>query len=437
MKRKLTENIPLKIMSVAVAILVWLLVVNIDNPIVTRPYTVTNVELINNQYVEDDGKMPLREKDQESVRVMITGKRKTLDKIRESDIHAAADLQQAVSLDTDPVMVPIVATLPNYPTILQEYIKVTPQNLSVHLEEKETQEFPVNVNLGDSKPGKGYEIGTRTIYPEKIKITGPKSLVNKIDKVNVDISREVEGKTQDIAGEYSLTIFDKNEEVLLDSEMNNLRIDNNGKVNVTIKLWKVRTDVKIVAVGYQGEPAEGYMVDSINTVPETVSVAGTEEALEELRKIDNSIWIPQENIDISGRDTDKEIKINLTDMLSEGLKLTSNTSEDVWVKVNILPVGSHAYELATNEIKVKNPPDDLQVTFDSAKIEVRVKAADGSLEDFDENKIKASIDLEDKEVGSYEVPVDIILPKGYELVGDVYTDVKISEVSSVAEESEK
>ena len=51
-KRKLTDNLSLKIMSVAIAIVVWLIVVNIDNPVGTNYYTITDVELINKEYVE-------------------------------------------------------------------------------------------------------------------------------------------------------------------------------------------------------------------------------------------------------------------------------------------------------------------------------------------------------------------------------------------------
>ena len=63
------------------------------------------------------------------------------------------------------------------------------------LEEKVTQEFLVNVNYGSSQPGKGYEVGSQTASPEKVKITGPKSLVNKIDKVNATV--DVDGRTKD------------------------------------------------------------------------------------------------------------------------------------------------------------------------------------------------------------------------------------------------
>ena len=196
-KRKLTDNLSLKIMSVAIAIVVWLIVVNIDNPVGTNYYTITDVELINKEYVESSdtiGKMCMPEENQDSVKVAITASKKVRDRIRLSDITAVADLQQAVSLDTDPVMVPITVTC-SAAGVLPSDIKVTPQNLTVNLDEKETQEFVVNVSKGDTKPGKDYEVGSLTASPEKIRITGPKTLVNKIDKVNATIA--LDGNTED------------------------------------------------------------------------------------------------------------------------------------------------------------------------------------------------------------------------------------------------
>ena len=105
MKNKLTRNISLKIMSVATAVLVWMIVVNVDNPIRTVSYTIQNVELLNQTYI--DQKVPLPDTDHGTVRVYITAERKTLSRISASDIRAVADLQQALSFDEDPVMVPI------------------------------------------------------------------------------------------------------------------------------------------------------------------------------------------------------------------------------------------------------------------------------------------------------------------------------------------
>ena len=425
-KKKITDNLSLKIMSVAVAVVVWLIVVNIDNPVGTNYYTITNVELINKEYVESSdtiGKMCMPEENQDTVRVAITADKKTRDKIRVSDISAVADLQQAVSLDTNPVMVPITVTC-SVSGIGPGDIKVTPQNLSVNLDEKETQEFVVNVTRGDTKPGKDYEVGSLTANPEKVRITGPKSLVNKIDKVNAAI--ELNGKTQDFTQEVTLSIIDKNQEALSDSEMNSLRIENNAQVIVTAKLWKIRQGVKISA-GYVGTPAEGYQARMIKTVPDTISVAGSTEGLETLAANDNVITIPSESIDISGESSDVEKKISLKDLLPDNVKLTSDSSEDVWVTVSILPEGSREFSFPTKEIEVKNKPDDLQVTFETAQIAIRIKSDSKDLDDLDVTKdIKASIDLEDKEEGNYEVPVTVSLPDGYEIVENVSTEVVIS-----------
>ena len=433
-KRKLTDNLSLKIMSVAIAIVVWLIVVNIDNPVGTNYYTITDVELINKEYVESSdtiGKMCMPEENQDSVKVAITASKKVRDRIRLSDITAVADLQQAVSLDTDPVMVPITVTC-LASGVLPSDIKVTPQNLTVNLDEKETQEFVVNVSKGDTKPGKDYEVGSLTASPEKIRITGPKTLVNKIDKVNATIA--LDGNTEDYTQEVNLTIYDKNQEALSESEMNSLRIENNAKVVVTAKLWKIRTGVKIAA-GYVGTPAGGYQVGSVKTVPDTISVAGNTEGLESLSENDNMITIPADRIDISGESKDAERKISLKNLLPDNVKLTSDSSEDVWVTVSILPVGSQEFNLPTKNIEVKNKPDNLQVTFETAQIALRIKSESEDLEDLNINEdVKAEIDLKDKEAGNYKVPVKLSLPDGYEMVEDVYTEVVISP-ASVSDES--
>lgn len=436
-KRKLTDNLSLKIMSVAIAIVVWLIVVNIDNPVGTNYYTITDVELINKEYVESSdtiGKMCMPEENQDSVKVAITASKKVRDRIRLSDITAVADLQQAVSLDTDPVMVPITVTC-LASGVLPSDIKVTPQNLTVNLDEKETQEFVVNVSKGDTKPGKDYEVGSLTASPEKIRITGPKTLVNKIDKVNATIA--LDGNTEDYTQEVNLTIYDKNQEALSESEMNSLRIENNAKVVVTAKLWKIRTGVKIAA-GYVGTPAGGYQVGSVKTVPDTISVAGNTEGLESLSENDNMITIPADRIDISGESKDVERKISLKNLLPDNVKLTSDSSEDVWVTVSILPVGSQEFNLPTKNIEVKNKPDNLQVTFETAQITLRIKSESEDLEDLEDlninEDVKAEIDLKDKEAGNYKVPVKLSLPDGYEMVEDVYTEVVISP-ASVSDES--
>lgn len=418
MKNKLTRNISLKIMSVATAVLVWMIVVNVDNPIRTVSYTIQNVELLNQTYI--DQKVPLPDTDHGTFRVYITAERKTLSRISASDIRAVADLQQALSFDEDPVMVPITVSCDG---VSPGNIEVVPNNLAVHLEDKKTQEFVISVNSGESKPGKGYEIGSLTANPEKIKITGPTSLINIIGNVTANIS--VDNKTENVTKETELVIYDKNGTQLTDAQMSYLNVP---KVTVTAKLWRVRSNIQIIG-DYTGEPAEGYQVESVVTVPNVLSLAGSEEALGILEEEGNVIRIPAEYIDISGESSDVETKVNITQLLSDGLKLPSGASEDVWVRVNILPEGSHSYELDTNNIAVENQPEDTQVIFAMDKIELRIKETDGAEETLDPAEIEASVDLEGKTTGNYDLSVKIKLPDGYELVDPVTAEVEISEIS--------
>ena len=423
MNKKIANNLSLKILSVAIAILIWLLVVNADNPIGTKSFVIGDVQLLNEAYLDADGKMCMQDDKQESIRVTIKTNRKTLDRITASDIKAVADLQQAVSLNTDPVMVPITVSCDK---VLPDNIEVTPQNLSIHIEDKDTQEFVVNVTTNNTKPDKGYEVGTLTSNPEKLKITGPTSLINKIDKVNASV--DVDGASEDVTEETDVKIIDKNGEEFTDTDMAYLNI---SKVSVTARLWKVRPEVRIKAE-YEGTPADGYEVESISTTPNVISVAGSDEALSALEEQNNTITIPSSATEVSGKDSDYEVKINISDYLSQGLKLTSDSSEDVFVRVNILPQGSSVCEVPTKNIKVENAPESMQVAFDTAKIEIRIKKTEEDLSDLKESDIKASIDLKDKTEGSFEVPVKIEIPEGYELVDEVTTGVEISPISTPA-----
>lgn len=433
MGKKLTANLGLKIISVIIGFLVWLIVVNIDNPRDTRVFTVQgdSVELLNTAYIDSYNKMCIQDDDPVTVRVTVTAERKTLRRLSASDIMVVADLQQAVSLDTDPVMVPITATCTG---LAASSLKVTPQYLGVHLEDKVSQEFVVNTSYGESKPGKGYEVGTQSVSPEKMKITGPKSLMNKIDKVTATVN--ISGKTKDVTEDVTVSITDKNQDILSGGRMSYLTIDNNGKATVTTKFWRIQPAVHFF-VSYTGEPKEGYQVERVTTVPDTVSVAGTEEALQLLREDDNTIWLTDEGLDITGKSEDIEQKVSISGFIPGGARLTSGTSEDVYVNIAILPVGAHIYSVASGDIQIQGLKDKLQVSFETDSVSIRVKALEGyDIADFDISSVKTSVNLENMDADSYEVPVEVQLPEGYTLLEDVTADIVISEITSVESNGE-
>lgn len=426
MRKTLANNILLKMVSVAVAALVWLLVVNIDDPIITRQISGVTVQMQNEAYIESGGKMSMIEGGQNVVTVEVVGKRSIVDDLSAEDLIATADLKQIVNMNTDPIMVPITV---NCSKLKSENLVPNPRNLSVDIDEIMTQEYIVTVTSGESQPGKGYEIGRLSSSPDKIKITGPQSLIRKIDKVVATV--DASNLQEDTIMKVGLKIIDRNQDEWdqdgLDSKMNYLKYDTSvPEVNVSIDLWSVRNDIAIKG-SYVGSPAEGYKVEKLTFTPGHISVAGSEEALEKLSADGNSIQVPDDTIDVTGKNSDFEVKINIENLLPENIKLTKDTSDTVIASVDILPQDSREYSIPTTSIIGQNIPQGLQLVYETEKIQIRIRENSGSLDQLKESDIKASVDLTGKTEGSYQVPVKIELPQGYSLVEQQNTMVKLVE----------
>lgn len=420
MTKKLLSNIPLKLMSVIIGIVVWLLVVNIDDPIVSDTIQGVTVTIKNEAYVESAGLMCLVEEDQDVISVTVKGKRSVVDNIKASNIKAVADLTQITNMRTTPVMVPISVSCPG---ISPANIKSDPLNMSISLDDKMTLEFLVTVSSGESTPGKGYEIGSLTASPEKIKITGPQSLIQKIDKVIATVN--LDGKTEDAVLLADLKIIDKNQEELEPRQMGYLKFYNTDQsVSVAVDLWKVKNDIKIHA-GYVGYPEDGYKVEKITLTPGSLTVAGTDEALQALADEGNTITIPDEYIDVSGRNEDFETKIDISELLPGDIKLTDGSNSTVIASVSILQQNSQEYSIPTLNIEPQNVEKGLNAVFETDSIQVRIKATSKELSQLKDTDIKASIECSGRKEGTYTIPVNIVLPDGYELVNDVSTVVKL------------
>lgn len=430
-KKNLLNNFSLKLMSVAVAVLVWLSVVNIDDPIISDIKQGVRVQVKNEQYIESAGQMCLIPEDQDIISVEVTGKRSVVDKITSEDIVATADLQQIVDMSTTPVMVPISVSCPG---ILPGRIKAIPQNMSIELDDMTSQEFLISGSAGEAEPTKGYEIGSLGVSPEKVKITGPQSLIKKIDRVVATLKKQE--LTEDTVLSTGLTIIDKNQEYLNDSQMEYLKYDNisSPTVNVSVDLWEVRNDIKIQG-SYIGEPEDGYKVEKISFTPDLISVAGSDQALENLAAAGNVIEVPAESIDVSGAAEDFDVKISLASLLPDDVILTKDTIDTVLATVSVMPQDSQEYSIRSTAIRAENVPDDLLVTYEVDSIQVRVREGTADLTQLKASDIKASIDLTGRTEGSYTVPVTVTLPSGYELVDQVDTAVKLSPAAAEPDEN--
>ena len=423
MKKKITENLFLKIVSILIAIVIWLVIANINDPIVSVTYNVP-VTIINGAYIESIGKTyRVAEEDQDQkVKVVLRGNSSNVENRSIDEIEAIADLTQIVDMDTKPyVVVPITV---NCDKVLPENISVTPQSVKIVLEDKVNQEFIVGIDV-KSEPDNRYRVGDITAKPEKVKIMGPASLINKIDRVVAEVN--VAGLDEDTVRTSGLVVYDKNQDKLSATSMSYLKFDiGEPVVEVNVDLWRVVSDVKI-KVNYSGKPGLGYHVSDILPTPMEIGIAGTEEALKELKENGNTIEILASEIDISGATKDIEKKVDLTQFLPPDTKMASDVTTAI-VTVSILPVGTKTFTLQTQNIKVNGLDEKYTLVYDTVEVPLNISGPEDVLKTIKEDMLNAQIDLTGKTIGTHEVSIKIVVPPECELLEKVSVGLEINEL---------
>ena len=419
LKQRLKNNWTLKLASVAIAFLIWLVVGNINDPIIQKVYSNVKVNITNGSYIESRGMTYRLDSNYQTVSVTLRGNSSKVTK-RNDDIVVEADLTQIVDMDSTPVMVPVTVKCKD---ISAENITVSPITIPIEIEERETKDFMIAVNYGDSVPGAGYEVGKIYANPEKISVSGPESIIDKIDRVVANVS--VEGMTVNSSKKANLIIYDKNQEIMSDKEMQYLTFDiGDSKVDVYVELWSTVSGVTFTC-DPKGTPANGYAVSKIVTTPSEISLAGTEEALETLKKNGNQIEIPSRLVDIGNARETVECKIDLAEILPSGTKTVSNQAESIIVEVGILPLGSKQISLPTQNIQALNLTGELQTVFTDTALTVTVRGKEEDLKNFTAASIKASIDCSGLDEGTYNLPVTITLPNNITLLSEITANVQL------------
>lgn len=420
---RLLRNPGLKIASLVLAFLVWLVIINVMNPVTTRTFTGISVSVSGASYVESMKKSYRVADGYGTVSVTVRGNRKTVERLTAASIKANIDLRQIIDKDSDPVMVPVVATITG---ISSDAITVRPNNIGIVLEDTESKNFVVNATAAsDTTPSSGYEVGVMTANPDTIKVKGPKSIVEKIDLVKAVV--DVTGLSYDTERTASVQIIDKNGDALSDSEINFLTFPD--EITVKINLYRVVTDVMIDAET-SGKPDSGYKVDSIAVTPDTISVIGSDTDLEALKEAGNAVLISSESgaLDISGKSSDQSFRVDITEFLPENIELAKDVGSTVVVDVKISRMDSISVQMETDSIIKFNVGDGLISTIDEDQLTLKVASIGGDLEELDLKQVGAAVDLAGLTAGTYEnVPVKIELPDGYELTEDVTCTVVISE----------
>ena len=436
MKHKWTNNLGLKVLSLLVSCLIWLVVTNTNDPESTQVYKNVPITIKNQDTITNANKTFTVVDGVDKINVYVTARKSIRAALNSGSFTVKADMENYnEALGTVPLEISCEDA-----RIRQEDLRIIPSSLKINMEDKVEQTFGVAV-VTTGKADKGYELGKTTIVSgDTIRIAGPQSLINIIGKVTILL--DITNMNTDSTNLYPIRIEDKNGAALTDGQMSNLELkDSNGvslqnnSAEVRTEIWKVYNDIPLKA-NVTGEVAPGFKVSSITLSPQTINLVATEEAIDEL----GGELTLKDDISVEGLTETQDYTVDLNDTLNQydSIRLETDISSAITVHVGIDEVGSKTFQMPISDIIMHNTPADKKLIFSPADaISISVKTTDDTESgdiDITLDDITAEIDLKSCEInGSYTLPVEITLPQGYELVNEVKIVVNIEEQNNTTE----
>ena len=319
-KINLTDNLFLKILSVLIAILIWLVVMNINDAEKTTSFPVP-VELVNTEVITNNGKVFRVLEGSEFVTVKVRARKSIIDELDRTDFILTADMQKDLKYDR---MVGITVECKNKSINIDENVSLSRSNVEVSIEDSATEQFQVHVRH-TGEPNNGLVVGSMVPEQTIIKITGPVSLVEKIKTVEamVDITG-IPGMTVKTC---ELKLYDAAGGIIDNTYLK--YVGKNDGIDVTVSMLNTKTVP--LKFNYTGNPAENYAVKEISYKPETVEIAGSAEVLSRIFR-----WeIPAEAVDVSGIDEELQLVVDLAQYLPSGVILKNGEESSALVIVEV------------------------------------------------------------------------------------------------------
>ena len=411
MRNKITKNWGLKLVSFLLAILVWIVVTNINDPIQPLPISDVPVTIRHAELLTERGQVyEVLDNTDVIDRVTIYAPRSVIAVLDKSNVVAIADMEDLTSVDT----IPIKLSTNKYNDSL-ESIRGNIDSVKLNIEDKQTRSIPIRANVvGEVQ--EGYMLGNVSTEQNLIRISGPESVVSQIARAQAEVN--VSGFTSNINTDADIRLYDED-----GKEIRSTILERSiTKVRVTIEILETKT----VPISYAavGTPADGYrMTGEYESTRNNVVIAGRSATVQKIDVIE----IPTGILDVSGATDNVTTLVDLKEYLPDGIILAE---EDFTGMINITayigPEVRRTLAASVQNMRVIGVPDDFTAEIIEPNSYFSI-AFFGLAEDFEEinlSGLEVSVDvaawlareeIEELESGYYWIPASVNLPEDSEL----------------------
>ena len=310
MKEKLTNNLGLKFLSIALAIIGWFMVVDVVNPLVEGTVEVP-VEMINEDILTK-ADLTYEVVGKKSVTVTYQVRSRDRYRIKSSDFYASADLANLYDV-TGSIPVNIEIANREIRAMIEGTPETKPGVVRIQTEELQRKGFDIIPRIS-GEVEEGYAIGATKVSPEQIYVTGPVSVVGQISSVGIEI--DMSGASGDVTGGAGIMLYDANgnQQPNLMDEVSLSRSEAEYQVNI-LKVKTLGLDFQIT-----GEVATGYRFTGVDSDIRSVPVEGLKSVLASV----STLVIPGDLLNIQGATADVTVEVDLAKLLPDNISITKD-----------------------------------------------------------------------------------------------------------------
>ncbi|MEN8097871.1 MAG: CdaR family protein [Chloroflexota bacterium] len=311
MIRWFVRNLGTMVLALILAIVVWIVAAQEENPIVARelsePVPILYANLPDGVVISNNPPIEMK--------LGVYGPEKTLDALQISDFIIEVDL---ASVPYGGIQVPLQISVD------EPHVKVTSQQyetVEVVLEEYRTRSIPVDVILVGSV-AIGHVAGEATIDPDAILLEGPSSVLDPVHKAEIRVS--IEGARETIQETSLVQLRNKEGLQLTGFDVADLQ------VSATVPITKSDEYTELfVTVDLSGTIASGYRLTDYKADPTKVTIFGAPDVIAALPG-----FVSTEPVDVTNADVSLTRRVGL--LIPEGVTVIG--SQDVVVEIMIEPV---------------------------------------------------------------------------------------------------
>jgi YbbR domain-containing protein len=423
MKQKILNNWILKILSVVVALVIWLAVTNVSDPVQTKTITGIPIHLTDTDALTEQNKL-YSSVSSSYATVTISGRRSIVSGLSADDFQATAPLSEISIVNA----VPVYVTLTGSTYRSEVTITKKTESIQLKLEDIISKDYNITVRY-TGETADSYMVKETTLGKEYVTVTAPESVHDLINQVAVTI--DVDGAKDNLSGQYKLELYTSNDRAIT--------IDSNTsfstkKVKATTTILKQK-EVE-VEFSVTGEPAEGYSYTDLNVDKSKITLAGKATLIDSI----NKIVIPASVLNIAGRKANLETTVNLLDYIPAGTELVDEEDASANVVVSIEQESVRSVKLVPDvDVKMSNIPDGLAAKIISTdELTLQLRGMEDVLEQItDVASLNPTVDLTGLTAGEVTVPITFTLPDGVELLEEAAIEVRlVDEQTDTTQETE-